>query len=225
MKRSIITIAVLLMAAMTATATTISIDLGPPKNTNKSEKSFSFDLPGNLQGLAFDGQTLSLDFVFDNSEFVRLFPSTDSSIDLGFDLKAFGVGAVTVPASGYLFDSAHNPIPSIVAGGTSVIIDPPGSVFSVGPGFFPLDPAIQNVNFPLDIYGAHVDIRLPTAPNFHLTDTGSFGIFPHGTRGGNQFAIGPHVRDTGSTVVLFATGIVALMGGWGVGRAATRTRP
>ena len=56
-------------------ATTIAIDLGPPRRVT-GEKIISFN---DLNDIQFSGQTLSLDLVFSGNSFVRLFKSTNSA--------------------------------------------------------------------------------------------------------------------------------------------------
>jgi len=185
-------------------ATTIAIDLGPPRRVT-GEKIISFN---DLNDIQFSGQTLSLDLVFSGNSFVRLFKSTNSAFLLLPMLDVFGAGTINNPTgSGYLFDEAGNPISSVTSFGGSVTTDPGGEAFrfSLG-GFFPFL-ADQTGSFPLDIYGAHLDITLPNGPGFDVTG-GEFGLFPNASdRWHNQFQIGD-VPDSGSTLLL---GFVALV--------------
>ena len=143
-------------------ATTITIDLGPPGRVT-GEKIVSFS---NLNGLQLSGQTLSLDLVFSGNGFVRLFKSTNSTFLLFPMLDVFGAGTTNNPTgSGYLFDKAGNSISSVTSFGGSATTDPGGEAFRLAlGGFFPLladetgRPA-EDVSFPLDIYGAHLDIH------------------------------------------------------------------
>src|SRR5690242_9406003 len=64
--------AVSLGAAVSVRATTIALDLGtPPRVTSNVTNSFDA-----LNGIALQGQTLSLDLTFSHGEFVRLFTAT-----------------------------------------------------------------------------------------------------------------------------------------------------
>ena len=191
-------------------ATTITIDLGPPERVT-GEKIVSFSDPSDLQ---LNGQTVSLDLIFSGNNFVRLFKSTNSSFLLLPMLDVFGAGTINNPiGSGYLFDEAGNPISSVTSFGGSVTTDPGGEAFRLAlGGFFPLlgdDPGKPGEDgpFPLDIYGAHLDITMPNGSGFHVTG-GELGLFPNASEPWhNQFQIGD-VPDSGSTLLL---GFVALV--------------
>ena len=180
-------------------ATTITIDLGPPERVT-GEKIVSFSDPSDLQ---LNGQTVSLDLIFSGNNFVRLFKSTDSSFLLLPMLDVFGAGTINNPiGSGYLFDAAGNPISSVTSFGGSVTTDPGGEAFRLAlGGFFPLlgddtgKPG-EDGPFPLDIYGAHLDITMPNGSGFHVTG-GELGLFPNASEPWhNQFQIGD-VPDSG----------------------------
>src|SRR5438552_9617489 len=189
-----------------AHATTITIDLGPPGRVT-GEKIVSFS---DLNDLPLSGQTLSLDLVFSGNSFVRLFKSTNSTFLLMPMLDVVGAGTINNPTgSGYLFDEAGNPISSVTSFGGSVTTGPGGEAFRLSlAGFFPFL-ADQTGNFPLDIYGAHLDITLPNGPGFDVTG-GEFGLFPNASdRWHNQFQIGD-VPDSGSTLLMILTAVVLL---------------
>jgi len=81
-------------------ATTITIDLGPPKRVT-GEEIVSFS---GLNDLQFTGQTLSLDLVFSGNSFVRLLKSTSSTFLLLPMLDVFGASTINNPTgSGHLF--------------------------------------------------------------------------------------------------------------------------
>jgi hypothetical protein len=185
-------------------ATTIPIDLGPPGRVT-GEKIFSFN---DLNDLQFGGQMLSLDLVFSSDGFVRLFKSTSPTFLLLPMLDVFGGGTINNPTgSGYLFDKAGHPISSVTSFGGSVTTDPGGEAFRLSlAGFFPLL-AGQTGSFPLDIYGAHLDITLPNSSGFDVTG-GELGLFPNAPdRLHNQFQLGD-VPDSGCTLLL---GLIAIM--------------
>src|SRR5438067_1540792 len=146
-----------------AHATTITIDLGPPGRVT-GEKIVSFS---ELNDLPLSGQTLSLDLVFSDNGFVRLFKSTNSTFLLLPMLDVFGAGTINNPTgSGYLFDQTGNPISSVTSFGGSVTTDPGGEALRLAlGGFFPL---LADGAFPPDIYGAHLDITLPNDSTFDV---------------------------------------------------------
>jgi len=164
-------------------ATTITINLGPPGRVT-GEKIVSFS---GLNDLQLNGQTLSLDLVFSGNGFVRLFKSTSPTFLLLPMLDVFGAGTINDPTgSGYLFDETGFPL----------LADETGR------------PA-EDVPFPLDIYGAHLDITLPNGPAFDVTG-GELGLFPNASqRWNNQFQIGD-VPDSGCTLFLALTAVVLL---------------
>ena len=63
--------------------------------------------------------------------------------------------------------------------------------------------------FPLDIYGAHLNIKLPNNSAFDVTG-GELGLFPNASQPWhNQFQIGD-VPDSGSTLLLAFVAVVLL---------------
>jgi hypothetical protein len=189
-------------------ATTISIDLGQPRRVTGG-RSVNFN---DLNDLQFSGQTLSLDLVFKGNSFVRLFKSTNSTFLLLPMLDVFGAGTINNPTgSGYLFDVAGNPISSVTTFGGSVTTDPGGEAFHLSlAGFFPLL-ADETSSFPLDIYGAHLDITLPNGPGFDVTG-GELGMFPNASQSWhNHFQIGD-VPDSGCTLLLALIAVALLIG-------------
>ena len=201
MKR--IALLLLLSSVVTLYAITISIDLGTPRRVNGTE----FDFPGSgAPTIHLTGQSLTLDFVFNH--FVRIFnPHDGAGFDLLPSLLVSGIGTIAVNSlsgTGYLFDQMGNPIPagfSIGSGITTTTLTP----FLMGPGFFPLDAA--NPIFPLDIYGAHLELNLPDAPQFAVVSA-ELRIDPNGpNRGFNTFVIG-NLPESGSSAAMF--GLIAL---------------
>ena len=185
-----------------AHATTITIDLGPPGRVT-GEKIVSFS---ELNDLPLSGQTLSLDLVFSDNGFVRLFKSTSSTFLFLPLLDVFGAGTINNPTgNGYLFDQAGNPISSVTSFGGSVTTDPGGEALRLAlGGFFPL---LADGAFPPDIYGAHLDITLPNDSTFDVIG-GEIGLFPNASQPWhNHFQIGD-VPDSAGTLLL---GFVALV--------------
>jgi hypothetical protein len=183
--------------------TTITIDLGPPGRVT-GEKIVSFS---DLNDLQLSGQTVSMDLVFSGNSFLRLFKNTSSTFLLLPMLDVFGAGTINNPTgSGYLFDKAGNSISSVTSFGGSVTTDPGGEAFRLAlGGFYPL--LVEGTAGPTDIYGAHLDITMPSGSGFQVTG-GELGLFPNASQSWhNQFQIGD-VPDSGCTLLL---GFVALV--------------
>ena len=162
----------------------------------------------DLNDLPLSGQTLSLDLVFSDNGFVRLFKSTNSTFLLLPMLDVFGAGTINNPTgNGYLFDQAGNPISSVTSFGGSVTTDPGGEALRLAlGGFFPL---LADGAFPPDIYGAHLDITLPNDSTFDVIG-GEIGLFPNASQPWhNHFQIGD-VPDSGCTLFLAVIAVVLL---------------
>src|SRR5438067_4927331 len=187
-----------------AHATTITIDLGPPGRVT-GEKIVSFS---ELNDLPLSGQTLSLDLVFSDNGFVRLFKSTNSTFLLLPMLDVFGAGTINNPTgNGYLFDQASNPISSVTSFGGSVTTDPGGEAFRLAlGGFFPL---LAEGTFPPDIYGAHLDITLPNDSTFDVIGD-AIGLFPNASPPGHDHLQIGDVPDSGCTLFLSVIAVVLL---------------
>src|SRR5947208_14462739 len=185
-------------------ATTITIDLGPPGRVT-GEKIVSFS---ELNDLPLSGQTLSLDLVFSDNGFVRLFKSTSSTFLFLPMLDVFGAGTINNPTgNGYLFDQAGNPISSVTSFGGSVTTDLGGEAFRLAlGGFFTL---LADGAFPPDIYGAHLDITLPNDSTFDVIG-GEIGLFPNASQPWpNHFQI-RDVPASGCTLSLAVIAVVHL---------------
>jgi hypothetical protein len=194
-------------------ATTIEIDLGPPAvytGTNAQVGPIAFS---DLNGLPVNGSSVSLDFFFTKNEFVRLFSNTAPLFDIGVALLT---NAGTYPgfvtnAAAYLIDQSGNAIP-----GFSVVGRADGSNGVTGLGFFPLlvdanGTPNPNLTFPLDFYGVHFSFTLPNDPSVSVIGA-DFTLFGNGGQF-SQFAVGPHVPDSGSTWLLLLIGISGLVAG------------
>ena len=191
------------MCCPSAKATPISINNGPaPSITSQVSTSFSA-----LDGVALQGQTLSLDFNFANNNFARLFSITDPSFTILITLQTNGGGVV-----GFL-------------SGTGSLLDQNGSVFgppeslgsasgddgSMSAGWFPL--LSESLPRPLDFYGIHAQLELPTNLPFSITG-GEFQLLASGLPH-DVFGVGPGiprdiVPDSASTLLLFGLALLAL---------------
>jgi len=204
MKRTVLIF--ILSSVVTLRATTISIDLGTPRRVNGTE----FDFPGSgAPTIQLTGQSLTLDFVF--NQFVHIFNPHDSAgFDLLPSLLVSGIGTIPVNAlsgTGYLFDQTGNPIPAVMSIGSGITTSTL-TPFLMGPGFFPLD--VANPIFPLDIYGAHLELSLPNAPQFEVVGA-ELRIDPNGAKPWlNTFVIG-NLPESGSSGALFALIVLPLL--------------
>jgi hypothetical protein len=189
-----------LLAVATAHATLIQVDLGATGRLT-SDTTVLF---GDLNGTALNGQSLSLDFVFANSEFARLFTVT-TSFEVSVSLQTNGTGLVGfLDGTGYLTDQNGGPLHAPQALGSASSSDA-----SMTAGLFPL----SSVSTPLDDYGVHFDLLFPLNPSLEITG-GEFRLYAYGDSG--PYGVGPGVPrnivpEGGDTAILLAislTGIV-----------------
>jgi hypothetical protein len=191
-------------------ATTIEIDLGPPgtfKGIYAQVGPIGFS---DLNGTPVDGSSMSLNFFFTNNEFVRLFSNTTSLFDVGLSLltNAGTFPGFVTAGSGYLIAQNGSAIP-----GFGIVGRSDGSDGSTNIGLFPLladanGTPNSSLTFPLDFYGVHFDFTLPNDPSVSVIG-GNFALFGAGQN--SQFAIGPHVPETGSTWLLLLVGTTGLL--------------
>ncbi len=198
--RTRVAVVAALLAVATARATLIQVDLGGSgRLTNDTTALF-----GNLDGTSLDGQTLSLDFSFANSEFARLF-SVTTSYEVLVTLQTNGTGLVGyLDGTGYLTDQNGDPLHPIQDLGSAS-----SSNGSMAVGLFPL-PA---VNTPVDDYGVHLNLLLPFNPSLEITG-GEFRLYSYGDSG--PFGVGPGVPrnlvpEGGDTAILLAIGLAGII--------------
>jgi hypothetical protein len=187
-----------------AKAIPIGIDLGPSPSLT-SQTSAYFD---GLDGISLEGQTLSINFRFTNSEFVRLFTVTSRSFKSELTLQTSGSGDVGfLDGTGFLLDQQGHALTTPEDLGLASI-----SNGAMSAGLFPL--ISGELNTPVDVFGIHFDLTLPNRP--WLTITGSdFGLI---SDPGQVFGIGPGVPpdivpDAGGTLLLLGisvTGLIAI---------------
>ena len=190
-----------------ARAITIGIDLGtPPKLASQSDVSFD-----TLNGVSLNGQTLSLDFMFTNGEFARLFTATSSQFAATLTLQTGESGLVGfLGGTGELLDQQGNPLETPQDLGSASGNDD-GSMHVV------LSPLLSGqLQKPLDFFGVHYDLTLPSNPS--VTISGSdFQLIAAGVNHDDRFGIGPGVPtdivpDAGSTLFLFGLGLIVVLG-------------
>lgn len=179
-----------------AGATPININLGAsPKVTWDVGTSFN-----DLNGIALQGQTLSLDFSF-SGKFVRLFSVTSDTFDIQITLQTNGQPGF-LDGTGYLFDQQGNPLDAPQAlGGAS-------GNGSTAAGLLPL--LAGGLQRPLDFFGVHFDLILPNNPSVAITSSD----FELVSNPGEPFGIGPGVPpnivpDAGSSFSLLILGSLA----------------
>lgn len=202
-------ILLLIISVLPLTSRAAVIDPGPSAiytNTQLGPIAFS-----DLNGTPVNGSTLSLDILFSSDKFVRLFSDTTPRFDINLRLQT---DAGTFPgfvtnATAYLIAQNGSAIP-----GFSVVGSAESSGGSTFLGFFPLladsnGTPNTSLSFPLDFYGVHFTFTLPNDPSVDIIGA-EFRLFQSGRF--SQFAVGPNVPDTGSTLLLFVlatSGLVA----------------
>lgn len=171
-------------------ASTIGIDLGPSQvltGINPETSRIPFD---GLNGTPVVG-SVSVDFLFTNNEFVRLFTATQPAFDALIILHTNGSGLLGfLQGTGYLIDAHGNAIPGFGITGSAS-----GDDASMGIGLFPLfkdtngtpDDQLQR---PLDFYGVHYDFTFPSNPSVAVTG-GEFLLTASGAI--TAFGIGPNI--------------------------------
>lgn len=192
-------------------AVTIGIDLGPARNIYKQgpppsgEAINASAFETALAGTTLHGQSLSLDLSFLNGEFVRLFTLTDASFISLLTLQIHGSGSVGFPeGSAYLVDQQGHPLQMPEQLGIGVASDHSAIYF----GLLPL--LSGELQRPMDFYGIHFDLILPSSPSITITG-GDFQLqSPRGV-----FGIGPGLQtdivpDVSNTLCLLGIGLFGL---------------
>jgi hypothetical protein len=182
-------------------ATTIDLNLeGAPHITSKVENSFAA-----LNGIALQGQTLSLDFTFSNGKFVRLFSITSNPFVGLLKLQTNSPGMVDfLNGTGFLVDKHGHPLERPQQLGSAS-----GDGW-LAAGLFPLLPG--NLHRPLDFFGIHFDLTLPVSPSISIT--GETLLFSSDDK--RPFGVGPDVPsdlvpDEGSTLLLLSLASLGLI--------------
>ena len=208
---------VALFGTSSAQAVSIGIDLGPARvvtGANPTTGKISFS---GLNNTVVNG-SVSVDFLFTNNEFVRLFTATQPSFEASLNLQTNGSSFLGfLNGTGYLIDSQGHAIPGFgITGGAS------GNDGSLGIDLLPLlkdtdGTPNDQLQRPLDFYGVHFDFTFPSNPSLHVTggqfSLGATGVF-------TPFAIGPGsipadittVPDAGNTALLLGIAFIALVG-------------
>jgi hypothetical protein len=157
----------------------------------------------------FQGQTIAMDFSFQNGQFIRLFTATNNSflIDVLFRINNAPLPALNFAGSGFLTDNHGAELgPAVTLEASSV--DDHSHQMGVDLVLRPLTSDVV----PDDVFGFHLDLTLPNSPGF------GFGHGPPGgvIFGGNIFGIGPGVPrdivpDFDSTALLLTIALGGLI--------------
>jgi hypothetical protein len=194
-------------------AVSIPIDLGPSRvlsGINPETDRISFSA---LNGTPLNG-TVSLDFLFTNNQFVRLFTATQPGFEAGIILQTSGAGLLGfLSGTGNLIDAQGHAIPGFGITGSAS-----GDDGSLSIGLFPLfkdnnGTPNDQLQRPLDFYGVHYDITFPFNPSVNVTG-GEFFMAANGIF--TPFGIGPNIPadiipDNGGTLFLLSLGIMGLI--------------
>jgi hypothetical protein len=173
-----------------------------PINLGSSGFSFDISFPFNdLNGTSLADQNLSVDFIFANPAFVRLFTvTTDFGAAVRLETNGSDVGFLT--GTGYLINAQGNALHTA---------EKLGSASSSSTLFATLSPP-AGLQKPVDFFGVHYDLKFPDNPGVEVTG-GQLRLFTRGV--GGPFGIGPGVPadlvpDIGGTLLLFGIGLGAL---------------
>jgi hypothetical protein len=195
--------------------TTIPVDLGPPGIDH-----FIFAPFGDLNGTHLSGQNLSLDFTSQPNEFIRIFTGT-KGFGIRLDLILGNASPSSTPYSGtgYLIDNLGTEISPqrnlFLTPGTNQ----QGNLVIAG---FELSPSLidggSNASLltPLDFYGVHFDLTLPTTTTTVITS--SHIAFSDDRNNSFGFGVGPGaplpidiVPETGNTFVMLTVAAAGIL--------------
>ena len=204
---------IFLFASLTQ-AISIGIDLGPSRvltGDNPEGGPMGFD---GLNGTPVTG-SFSVDFLFTNNEFARIYTATQPLFDAVITLQTNGSGFLGfLSGSGYLIDAHGNAIPGFGITGSAS-----GNDASLSIGLLPLlkdknGTPNDQLKKPFDFYGVHYDFTFPSNPSLEVTG-GQFLLAGNGTF--TPFAIGPGhipanitVPDQGSTFLLLTLSLLGV---------------
>lgn len=203
----------LLASVISARAGMIGIDLGPSHTVTSQTPPSPF---ADLNGTQLNGQSVSMDLSFLNSEFVRIFSVTSNSFQASIKLQtSISDFHGFLDGTGYLIDINGNAIPGFGITGSAS-----GSDGTLGISLFPLfkdADGTPNTDLlkPFDFYGIHYDLMFPDVANSAVIVTG--GQFSLLSDPDGVFGIGPGiprniVPETGDTLFLFGLGVLVSIG-------------
>lgn len=211
MKHKMAVLSLLFAGLSNASGITVPVDLGSPQIIEGGYTVYS----NSLNGTAFNGQTVSIDYTFNH--LIRLFPSTSRFI---FTLHA----DTAVYSADYLifYTSQAEGFTSSVALGRGAfvgfVLDYPGGGASVvnearvpfGVAF-PDDLAAERSGSTY-LTGLHFDITLPNLNGLQIQNL-EIGMGAGGNRPGQtRWAITDTVPEPGSSAAFLGLGLLALIG-------------
>jgi hypothetical protein len=209
-------VASLALAPNGGRAMSVQINLGPTgvlTGANPESSAIPFN---GLNGTPLVGSvSISVDFLFTNNEFVRLFTATQPLFDASIDIQTNGSGLLGfLSGTGHLIDAHGNAIPGFDITGSAS-----GDDASLSIALFPLlkdknGTPNDQLQRPLDFSGVHFDFTFPNNPSVTVTG-GEFELAGNGTF--TPFGIGPGipadiVPDSGSTIDLLALSVAGMSG-------------
>ena len=198
MRKEIAVLLGLVAFATKLNATDINLHLGPSNDHITGETSVSFS---ELNGTPLNGGSLTFSFTF--SEVVRLLADTSPNFEFGVLLDTNASGwSNDISATLYCLDQNGNQ--NSISQGTASGPVSGGQDLGLGFAVFPLTFNDGSLVTPFSFHGAHVDMVLPLTDD-GATITGARVVFD-----GNDYAFGPHVPDSGSTLTLLALALIGL---------------
>ena len=204
----LLTVAAFLVSGSVAVAIPLSVDLKTPETPGVIDDGIPLAVVLETPNVQFQGQTIAMDFSFQNGQFIRLFTATKSfQIDTLLRINnAPLLPPLNFTGSGFLEDNQGGALGPTITLQASPVTDL-GSQTGVD---LLLRPVASNA-VPADAYGFHLDLTLPDSPGFGFGDGG--GV----TFDGNVFGIGPDdiprdiVPDLGSTALLLTIALGGLI--------------
>ena len=164
-------------------ATTIGIELGSSQVFTGETSRIPFQ---ELNRTSITG-SVSLDFIFKNGKFVRLYKGSSTAFNALIELQTTGSGLLGfLNGTGYLIDAHGKAIPGYTVTGSAS-----GNDGTLGIGFFPLLRDKTGAPFvwlqrPIDFYGVHYEFTLPSS-SLNAVVGGHFFLVGNG----KPYGIGP----------------------------------
>lgn len=194
-------LAVICLVCTSALAVEIPVDLGSSGFRQPGTVSADFS---DLNGTAFTGQSLTLDFLFANDEEVRIFSSTNFNIE--FVLRTNGAPLSPITGTGFLTLN-DQPVHGVRELGQIVSLGPDTGVGSYLYPQFADSVGNPALDLPVtyDFGGVRFNVVLPNQQG--LLVTGGEFVLRHND--GTRFAIGAQLPEGGSSLLLLLLALLA----------------